>query len=122
MLRFMPPPVDKKKRKGGGGGRDDEDEVVDDGEDNLNEKIDGNYGPQVKLALSRLPERELSFELIEVSSFCRPLRRCHSHHFLVGVAASYPVARRQGIDSCIFARLERHFRAAKVPRTASYFW
>uniref|UniRef100_A0A914VHA8 RNA helicase n=1 Tax=Plectus sambesii TaxID=2011161 RepID=A0A914VHA8_9BILA len=66
MLRFMPAPVDKKKRKGGGGGgRDDEDEVADDGEENLNEKIDGDYGPQVKLALSRLPERELSFELIE---------------------------------------------------------
>lgn len=73
MLRFMPPLPDKKRKNK----KDDDDEGVEGGDDdtgdtNCNEVLHESYGAQVKLAMSRLSEKDMSFELIEVktNAFC----------------------------------------------------
>ncbi|XP_022910622.2 dosage compensation regulator mle isoform X1 [Onthophagus taurus] len=56
------PPADNRKRRNGG----NDDEVVgEDSEENLNKVSHGNYSQQTQNALSRLSEKDISFELIE---------------------------------------------------------
>uniref|UniRef100_A0A183VBA4 RNA helicase n=1 Tax=Toxocara canis TaxID=6265 RepID=A0A183VBA4_TOXCA len=62
--RFLPPAPTAKKK---GRDADDEgDETAQDGENpNLNMVVGDEYGPNTKLAMSRLSEKEISFEIIE---------------------------------------------------------
>lgn len=60
------PPLESRKRKSGGNSKDDEDNgAPDDGEENLNKIISGNYSESTKNVLARLNEKEISFELME---------------------------------------------------------
>ncbi|GJQ87202.1 putative ATP-dependent helicase [Trypoxylus dichotomus] len=62
LTKFIPP-TDGKRRKGG---RDDEEEVTGgEGDENLNKITTGTYSEQTRNALSKLSEKDISFELIE---------------------------------------------------------
>ncbi len=67
LLKFMPNPPEKKKSRGGSRRDEDEEEVGEDDERNLNLVVGPDYPPLVAQALSRLSEKEMSFELIEVT-------------------------------------------------------
>uniref|UniRef100_A0A915PRX8 RNA helicase n=1 Tax=Setaria digitata TaxID=48799 RepID=A0A915PRX8_9BILA len=63
MIRFLPPANELRRRKDKD--RDDEGEEITEEVQNLNLIVGEEYGPNTKLAMSRLSEREISFELIE---------------------------------------------------------
>nr|KAG5703072.1 hypothetical protein BaRGS_016233 [Batillaria attramentaria]KAG5706592.1 hypothetical protein BaRGS_005662 [Batillaria attramentaria] len=60
MLNFIPPPNDRRKKNS----RDDVPDE-DDQEDNCNKQVSSDYSEATKTALAMMPEKELSFELIE---------------------------------------------------------
>lgn len=65
LTGFVPPLKQKKKNKSKKDDEGDEDTIPDDGEENLNAMVEGNYSVQTKNAMSKLSEREISFELME---------------------------------------------------------
>ena len=68
MTKFIPLPPKTRKGSNKDKDRDDEDTVgVDDTEENLNLVTDGNYDVTTKQALAKMSEKEISFELIDVS-------------------------------------------------------
>ncbi|XP_075220510.1 dosage compensation regulator mle isoform X1 [Lycorma delicatula] len=62
MLSFVPPP-DTRKRKSGS--KNDDDGVPEESEDNLNKAVTDNYLPETRQAMSKLNEKDISFELME---------------------------------------------------------
>ncbi|XP_078355402.1 ATP-dependent RNA helicase A protein-like [Oculina patagonica] len=60
MLNFVPPLPEKKKKR---------DDVDDDEEENCNLTCSDDYSFQTKNALAQLSEKEMSFELVEVTLF-----------------------------------------------------
>ena len=58
MTQFIPPPKDKKKK-------DKEDDGGEDDDANCNLICGDEYGPETKLSMSQLNEKETPFELIE---------------------------------------------------------
>lgn len=87
MLNFMPPPPENSRR---GKDNDDEEEAAADAsevcrppniikmkelilmffiQDSLNMSISDEYSSDVKLAVSRISEKEMSFELLDVRRF-----------------------------------------------------
>lgn len=65
LTNFIPPPPRSKK---GSNRNNDEDNIgVDDADENLNLVVDDRYNGATKLAMSKMSEKEISFELIDVS-------------------------------------------------------
>ncbi|KAI4469545.1 atp-dependent rna helicase [Holotrichia oblita] len=63
LTKFVPP-TEGRKRKGGG--KDGDEEMLgDEGDENLNKVLSGSYSEQTRNALSKLSEKDVSFELIE---------------------------------------------------------
>lgn len=64
LTKFIPPPPRSKR----GNKNSDEDNVgVDDAEENLNLVVGDHYDLATKQALAKMSEKEISFELIDVS-------------------------------------------------------
>ncbi|VDN25623.1 unnamed protein product, partial [Gongylonema pulchrum] len=63
MLRFLPPAFDARRRRDREQ-HDDEEEESEEAQ-NMNLIVSDDYGPNTKLAMSRLSEKEISFEVIE---------------------------------------------------------
>ncbi|BFZ19925.1 hypothetical protein BsWGS_22965 [Bradybaena similaris] len=62
MLKFVPPPNDRRKSKH----KDDDDEGVDvDDDENCNKIIEPSYLDSTRMAMAQMPEKEISFELVE---------------------------------------------------------
>ncbi|XP_075242824.1 ATP-dependent RNA helicase A protein-like isoform X2 [Convolutriloba macropyga] len=80
MLQFVPPPNVRKGKAGkgrGAAGKDDDDEAAfdDDEDQNMNLVIGDEYSNETKRALTEMPEKELSFELIEkLIEYCASLQ------------------------------------------------
>lgn len=64
MLHFVAPPPKKRNK-------DKEDVGEEEPEENMNHVIGPNYAETTKITLSKLSEREMPFELIEVIFFLR---------------------------------------------------
>ncbi|XP_028151062.2 dosage compensation regulator [Diabrotica virgifera virgifera] len=66
LTKFVPP-TDTRKRKNKGGKDDDEEEStgVEEPDENLNKVVGGNYSDLTRNVMSRLNEKEVSFELLE---------------------------------------------------------
>lgn len=66
MLKFVPPPDTRKNRKD----KDkDEEGLGTEDDENMNLKVSDEYSPSTRQALSKMSEKDLSFELIEVNTF-----------------------------------------------------
>ncbi|XP_018334695.1 dosage compensation regulator [Agrilus planipennis] len=64
LTGFIPPP-DTRKRKSKGGDDDDENALGGDDDENLNKIISAKYSERTAMALQKLSEKEVSFELLE---------------------------------------------------------
>ncbi|KAK9700540.1 Double-stranded RNA binding motif [Popillia japonica] len=64
LTRFVPP-TEGRKRKSGGKDGDEEPLGGEEGDENLNKVMSGSYSEQTRNALSKLSEKDVSFELIE---------------------------------------------------------
>lgn len=65
MLDFVPTAEGRKRSRG-----DKEELPGEEDDENMNKKVSADYPPKVRNAMSLLSEKEISFELIEVCSFC----------------------------------------------------
>nr|CAD7414747.1 unnamed protein product [Timema poppensis] len=63
MLNFVPPPDIRKKRK-----EKEDSETGEEPEENLNKAVSSDYTIQTRNAVAQLSEKEISFELIEVTN------------------------------------------------------
>ncbi|PVD18246.1 hypothetical protein C0Q70_21779 [Pomacea canaliculata] len=63
MLKFIPPPNDSRKKNSREDVPNDDEQ-----EENCNKLISSGYSEATKVAMAMLPEKELSFELVEVKS------------------------------------------------------
>ncbi|CAH0547260.1 unnamed protein product [Brassicogethes aeneus] len=66
LAKFVPP-TDTRKRKGSNKNDDDDEQALggDEGDENLNKVVGDKYSIQTKNAMSRMSEKEVSFELME---------------------------------------------------------
>lgn len=68
MLGFVPQDNPRKrKNKGKRDDDDDEDSALVEEEEDMNKKVSAEYSPQTRDSVAKLSERDISFELIEVS-------------------------------------------------------
>ncbi|XP_056647810.1 dosage compensation regulator isoform X1 [Diorhabda sublineata] len=65
LTKFVPPTDTKKRKNKSKDDEDDEGTGIEDPDENLNKVVTGNYSELTKNVMSRLNEKEVSFELLE---------------------------------------------------------